>query len=125
MEAPEKAFLGCRMATKEEIVAREFEDKQKLEPGDIKVFKSFKDGQPYFSVYARIVGTIDCSQDPSWLAAIEDSLKSKRGFEVLNATLADIAQLEPVARPYADWWQWSDRTEPTRRSFRPIPPIDQ
>jgi hypothetical protein len=122
LEAPEKAFLGCRMATNEEIVAREFEAERKLEPGDIKVVKSFKDGQPYFAVYARIVRMIDCSKDPSWIDAVEESLKTKRGFELLNATPADIAQLDSVVEPHPDWFQWSEKLEPVRRrSFRPIP----
>src|ERR1043165_4868997 len=92
IEAPESAFLGGRMATDEEIVAREFEAKQKLHPGDIKVEKSFKDGQPHLAVYGRIVRMIDCSTDPSWIDVVEESLKANRGFEVLKATPADIAQ---------------------------------
>jgi hypothetical protein len=122
LEAPKKAFLGCRMATNEEIVAREFEAEQKLEPGDIKVVKSFKDGHPHFAVYARIVRMIDCSKDPSWIDAVEDSLNTKRGFELLNATPGNIAQLDSAFGPYADWFQWSEKGEPMhRRSFRPIP----
>ena len=114
--------MGCRMATNEEIVAREFEAERKLERGDIKIVKSFKDGQPYFGVYARIVRMIDCSKDPSWIDAVEESLKTKRGFELLNATPADIAQLDSVVEPHADWFQWSEKLEPARRrSFRPIP----
>ncbi len=121
VEAPEHAFLGCGMATNEEIVARELEANQKLVPGDIKVTKSFKDGRPYFAVYARIVRLIDCSKDRSWIDAVEESLTTEQAFEVLNLMPSDIAHLEPVFGPYADWWQWSDRAEPTaRRSFRPI-----
>ena len=113
------------MATREDIIASELEAKQKLELGDIMVNKSFKNGQLQFAVYARIVRMIDCSKDESWLDQVEESLKTKRGFEVLNATLADNAKLGRVVGPYADWWQWSDKTEPTpRRSFRPIPTIN-
>jgi hypothetical protein len=126
MEAPEDAFLGCRMATREDIIAREFEAKRKLELGDIMVNKSFKDGQPHFAVYARMVRMIDCSKDESWLDQVEECLKTNRGFEVLNATPAHIAELGRAVGPYADWWQWSDKIEPTpRRSFRPIPIVNR
>lgn len=122
MEGLENDFLGCRMCLPDEkTLAREIEAARKLEPGDIKVEYSLKDGQRYVLVYGRVVRIIDCSQNLSWLADVEECLKTKRGFEILNATKAHISQLDSVVRPYADWFQWSDCTEPTpRRKFRPI-----
>jgi hypothetical protein len=124
-EAPEDSFLGCRMATTEEIVARELEARHNLELGDVRVEKIFKDAKPHFQVYRLKIHTIDCSKDWSWMEAFEDCLKNSQAFELLNATPAHIARLEPIFAPYADWFSWSDKVAPVhRRSFRPLPMSD-
>jgi len=120
-EGPESKFLECRMRWDKNTLARKLEADRKLERGDVKVEISVnKDGQRYVRAY-EVVRLIDCSKNLSWLADVEECLKTKRGFEILNATKAHISQLDPVVRSYADWFQWSDVTEPTpRRKFRPI-----
>jgi hypothetical protein len=119
-EGPESDFLGCRMHLTEKILAREIETERKLPPGNVKVEISVKDGKRYVKVY-EVVRLIDCSKNLSWLDDVEDCLKAKRRFDILNATKVHISQLDHIVQPYADWFQCSDSTEPTpRRKFRPI-----
>jgi hypothetical protein len=119
-EGPERDFLGCRMRLAEKILAREIEAELKLEPGDIKVVISGKDEPRYVKVY-RVIPLIDCSKNLSWLGDVEDCLKSKRSFDVLNATKVNISQLDHIIQPYADWFKCSESNEPSpRRKFRLI-----
>lgn len=119
-EVPEDAFLESREALpREEVLALEIATKRKLDPDDVKVEYSLKDGQRYVAYYARVLRVIDCSKNVSWIADVEERLRAKQPFDLFNATKADIAQLDPVVRPYADWFRSSDVSEPTpRRRFR-------
>lgn len=121
-EGPEDAFLACRMRLPdEETLAREIEAARKLEPGDVKVEYSIEDGKRHVRVYERVVRIIDCSKSASWIADAEECLRAQRGFEILNATHAQMAELDRAVRPYADWFHWSDGSEPPqRRKFRPL-----
>src|SRR6266446_7540221 len=97
MEGPENDFLQCRMRLPDEAtLAREIEAARKLEPGDVKVEYSHKDGQRYVLVYGRVVRMIDCSKSSSWIDDVEECFKTKRGFDLLNATKADYLQLDAV-----------------------------
>jgi hypothetical protein len=122
LEGPENEFLGPRMCLPdEETLAREFEAARKLERGDVKVEYSVKDGRRQVLVYGRVVRMIDCTKRSSWIADAEECLKTNRGFDILNATSTDISELDRIVRPYADWFHWSDSSEPTpRRKVRPI-----
>jgi hypothetical protein len=122
MEAPENSFLGCRMCLPDEnTLAREIEEAKKLESGDAKVEYILKEGKRYVRVYGRVVRRIDCTKKLSWLSEVEECLKTKRGFELLNATKAHLSQLDPIIRPYADWFQWPDISKPAPQlKFRPI-----
>jgi hypothetical protein len=123
-DAPETDFCQrrCSMSLPpEENLAREIEAERKLETGDVRVEYSRKGGQRHVRVYARVVRMIDCSKKTSWKDDVNACLKTRRGFEILNATKADLSQLDQITRPYADWFQWADSADPTlRRKFRPI-----
>jgi hypothetical protein len=121
MEAPESAFLVCRMSLPDqETLALEVAAQRDLEPGDVKVEYSSKDGQLYVLVYDRVI-RIDCYRNTAWIAQATECLKAKRAFDIVNPTMSDIAQLERLFSPFADWFRWSDGSEriPKRR-FRPI-----
>jgi|ERR1041385_617474 hypothetical protein len=114
-EAPENAFLVCRMCLPdEETLALELATERKLEPGDVKVEYSFKGGQRYVSVYGRVVRVIDCHSNATWIADAIKCLRGKQAFDLLNATEADTAQIQREVRPYADWFRHSDDSERSR-----------
>src|SRR5215831_9173223 len=92
-EGPEDYLRGCRMATTEELVARDLEEKYNLEVGDVRAERTFRDGKPHFQIFRRKIRTTDCLKERSWLEAVEECLQSRQAFELLNANPALIARL--------------------------------
>jgi hypothetical protein len=117
-EAPESAFCQRRCSISlpsEKALAREIEAEQNLQPGDVRVEYSRENGQRKVRVYSLVVRVIDCSKAMSWMQDVKQCLKTKQGFDILNATNADLMQLDLILRPFAEWFHWVDRVESTPR----------